>query len=129
MTVEPRPQLHVSWNEYDGMMSKIYRDIVDLISTEQCSGIYGIPSGGLVPAVSIHNHFNLPLLLSPIDGCIVIDDIVDTGSTFKHLTQYGRKLLLSIALARRFNSKYIPNICGLILSENDDRWITFPWES
>ena len=60
-----------------------------LFSGEGFDGIYGIPAGGLVPAVYLHYRLKLPLMLAPTERTLVVDDIVDTGLTMSHYISKG----------------------------------------
>lgn len=44
-------------------------------------GVYGVPRGGYYPAIRIANALDLHVLTQPIDGCLVVDDILDSGRT------------------------------------------------
>lgn len=45
------------------------------------TGVYGVPRGGLILAVMYSYRNNIPLLLAPQKGCLVIDDDIGTGLT------------------------------------------------
>lgn len=58
----------------------------------------------------------------------LIDDICDTGLTFKYLTEkcfFGLNIK-TISLYYRHNSLYSPDYYGTKLL--DDSWVVFPWE-
>jgi hypoxanthine phosphoribosyltransferase len=95
--------------------------------------ITGLPRGGLIPAVMISHKYGIKYI--PIEQAkllpqrsrhktLVVDDIADTGITFAEIHDYD---FLTLALAFRHNSKYVPDhYCELI---EDARWQVFPWES
>lgn len=99
-------------------------------------GIYGVPRGGLVPAVMIHHRLkNLKpdlLFFSSEEqikntSCklIVVDEIADTGKTFKLLKEkYPNAFYVS--LFKRYDSKFIPDLYFKEIEH--DSWIIFPWE-
>jgi hypoxanthine phosphoribosyltransferase len=92
------------------------------------TGVYGIPRGGLIPAVIISNLLNIPLLASPRDGCIVVDDIVDTGSTIKPYTfsHHDRKVT-TVTIAQKTTAEFRADLAFTEITP-DDGWVKFPWE-
>jgi len=51
------------------------------IDPHEYSGIYGVPRGGVYPAIALSALTGLPLSPRPVEGTLVVDDIVDTGAT------------------------------------------------
>ena len=45
------------------------------------SSIYGVPRGGLVPALMMARELDLPFVPEPVRGTLVVDDIMDSGAT------------------------------------------------
>lgn len=86
-------------------------------------GIYGIPAGGLVPAVYLHHLVELPLLLAPTKRTIVLDDIVDSGSSMSHYIKKGN---FTISLFCKLGGQWKPNKW---LREKTSKWVLFPWEN
>ena len=55
---------------------------------------------------------------------LVVDDIADSGETLLDLHDYD---FLTLTLAYRFDSKYVPDkYCDFI---EDKAWLVFTWES
>lgn len=100
---------------------------------EPIAYVTGLPRGGLIPAVLISHRYKINYIsladakLLPTrlrHKTLVVDDICDTGITFAEIDAYE---FLTLALAFRHNSKYIPDkYCELI---DDARWLVFPWEN
>lgn len=100
---------------------------------EPVSFVTGLPRGGLIPAILISHKYNIKYIniqdakLLPLrlrHKTLVVDDICDTGITFAEIKDYE---FLTLALAFRHNSKYVPDkYCELI---EDARWLIFPWEN
>ena len=92
-------------------------------------GVYGVPRGGIILAVLISHGLDVPMLFSPAAGCLIVDDICDTGETLVH---YYKN---SSAMEK---PKY--HITTMIYKENSlvkpeyywdkkyDSWVVFPWE-
>ena len=135
--------------------------VVDLLSQRlegTIDGIIAIGRGGLIPGtllgyklnkrvynfgISTYNgatrendytvYQDLSLDDLPASRFIVIDDICDTGNTFKIFTKlYNSDLHLSkhtftyVSLFAKDNSVENVNFYGL--SVPDDVWLVFPWE-
>ena len=99
-------------------------------SNTSCTGVYGLPRGGLVLAVMLSHRLNVPLLMSPAEDCIIVDDICDSGESLLHYvnnssgnckhryfitTLYGNK---NAAVQPDYYFKEKPH----------NTWIVFPWE-
>ena len=96
---------------------------IPLFASGRFDGIYGIPAGGLVPAVYLHHRVELPLLLAPTNRTIVFDDIVDSGSSISHYIKKGN---FTISLFFKVECQFKPNIW---LREKSTKWVLFPWEN
>ena len=59
----------VNWKEIEEYINKvsIYYQNKNVV------GVYGLPRGGLVFAVMLSHKMNIPLLLAPVNNCIIID--------------------------------------------------------
>ena len=86
-------------------------------------GVYGIPRGGCVMAAVISNRLNIPMLAAPCKGCIVVDDIADSGITLKHYKDCGYPIY---TWGYKTKSIVKPDWYYEIFKEDD--WIIFPWE-
>ena len=93
----------------------------------QPTGVYGIPRGGLFFAMLISYRLNIPMLLAPCDGCIVVDDIADSGRTLLHFTkndtQFNKYFITTMYYHER--SQVIPDFW--YMNKGTD-WIVFPYE-
>lgn len=113
------------WEDAEAYVRQVvlrYKDV-------QLSGVYGLPRGGVVLAVMISHALNIPMLMAPVPGCLIVDDICDTGESLVH---YAKN---SSAIDK---PKY--HITTMIYKENpivtpeyywgkkDNDWIVFPWE-
>lgn len=110
---------YVSWN-----------DIEDYISSLKCfiesgnfNGVYGPPRGGLIFAVMVSHRYNLPFLGAPQKGCLVIDDIVDTGDTALAWKNKGYTIT-----SMYFNSHSKVPVDFYYRNKND-KWIVYPYEN
>jgi hypoxanthine phosphoribosyltransferase len=110
---------HLSWQEFDQAVERI----AQLVGDRHCSGIHGIPRGGLVLAVALSHRLELRLLPEPRPGCLVVDDVFETGRTLEpHRELVGAELLVWI-------SKAEPQWWRAVEVTSSVEWIVFPWES
>ena len=72
----------VKWEDIDKYINKVSEQF----KNKNITGVYGLPRGGLVFAVMLSHKLNIPLLLAPITGCIIVDDICDSGESLLHYT-------------------------------------------
>ncbi len=94
---------------------------VEIRKYTEVRSIYGIPRGGLVPAVYLSHLTGLPIVDKPVlEETIVVDDIADTGQTLKEFSGY---LIATIHWHRQ--SVVMPDIW---VHEKKDEWIVYPWE-
>lgn len=93
------------------------------------NGVYGIPRGGCCIAVLFSHLLNIEYLTEPRSGCLIVDDISDTGNT---LLQYKDYQCTTFTAVAKEVSKMVPDYCGMFIPKEDkhtDAWVAFPWES
>jgi len=83
--------------------------------------IYGIPNGGIVPAVYLHHLTGLPLISRPGKNTLIVDDIADSGRTL--LPFMPRE---SVTIYYHKQSLVEPTIW---IYEKKAEWVKFPWET
>lgn len=98
--------------------------------------------GGLVPASYIAHRLDIKTVIhltnpreTPTEGLrtasvtehlLVLDDISDTGETFKSMTRYVKKGFSTAALYERHSTTYPCDFVGEKLLT--DEWVKFTWE-
>ena len=90
--------------------------------TKTLSGVYGIPRGGLCLAVKLSHLLNIPLLDLPQDGCLIVDDIYDSGKTLEKYKNYKNATYFVLI------SKKDPTWFDSYITMNNKEWIIFAWE-
>ena len=109
---------HLSWQDFDRAVERI----AQRTGERRFSGIHGIPRGGLVLAVALSHRLALPLLLKPQPGCLVVDDVFETGRSLAPYRKLaGAELLVWI-------SKAEPLWWQAVEVTDSAEWIVFPWE-
>lgn len=116
---------NLSWSDVEQYIEVVCKEYGD----KQLSGVYGVPRGGLVLAVMVSHRLKLPLLISPIRGCLIIDDICDSGETLLHYEQnssaMNKPLYHITTMMYKENALVKPEYYwGIKRTE----WIVFPWE-
>lgn len=110
---------NLSWRDFELAVEAI----VERYRGRQFSGVHGIPRGGLVLAVTLSHRLELPLLQSPEAGCLLVDDVYETGQTlepYRHLENCTTVVWLS---------KVAPQWWWAVDVSETEEWIVFPWEN
>ena len=118
--VEVDGKLFSYWDDIETVINEIVDKLNEL--KLPIDSVYGIPRGGLIPAVILSHKLDLPLTLTPTKNTLIVDDISDTGVT---LSQNDYKY--TVTLHMRKGSTYEPTIYGRFI--DSDKWIVYPWES
>ena len=117
---------YITWNAVD--------KFVETISTKyknKINGVYGLPRGGLTLAVMISNVMDIPMLASPCKGCLIVDDICDSGESLLHFVNnssnpdeaHQYEIVTMVYKKNKLN--VVPDYYEI---EKLDNWIVFPWE-
>ena len=107
---------YISWSEVEDFIKTLKTQI-----TDDCKGIYGIPRGGTVLATMLSYATGLPILHAPIRGCVIIDDIADSGKTLLHYKEKGYAI---VTMCYKATSVVKPDYYFKETAE----WVVFPWE-
>ena len=113
-------KVYYTWEQFDEDFIKI----LPRIRKWKPKGIYGIPKGGLILAVRLANVLNQPLLPEPKLGCLIVDDISDTGETLiniPNVTKYK-----TVTLFVKQGTVFMPNFFCRVCRR--DQWVVYPWE-
>ena len=109
----------LSWNEFNSCVTSI----TNACKGNQFSVVYGFPRGGLCLAVALSHSINIPLLDAMKPGCLVVDDVYETGKTLNQV------LVVPNTTTFVWFSKVQPEWWNAIEISNPDEWIVFPWEN
>ena len=128
-------------------IDELVKEIDNKVSSYKPTHIVGIARGGLVPAVMLSHHLNLPMetlgvsfrdnkathhtKFKPIKDAryLIVDDINDSGTTFKVVTDIFKNRRLNhrtAALINKEKSDFNVDFYGEMFYHDD--WINFPWE-
>lgn len=115
-----------SWEEVGAYLNAV----AERVDPNDFTGVYGIPRGGSVLAAWLSHKLYLPMLTKPQPGCIVIDDICESGTTLTEcLSDPEIGDICNCFITVMF---YRPGSCDdsvdYFFKRKDDCWIVFPWE-
>jgi len=98
--------------------------LADEVREHHFTTIYGVPRGGLVPAVYLSHLLTIPLTQEPgpPEETLIVDDIADSGQTLLPFYHKG------YALATLFYHKRSVIEPQFWIFEKENEWIVFPWE-
>jgi hypoxanthine phosphoribosyltransferase len=117
---------YVTWQMVDDFCDML----VSTYWNTDVPGVYGIPRGGSILAVIISHRLHIPMLASPVAGCLIVDDICDTGESLLHYIKNSSAL--NKPIYRIATMYYKENQLGVkpdIYGYNkEDKWTVFPWE-
>ncbi|MGM0480592.1 MAG: xanthine phosphoribosyltransferase [Pseudomonadota bacterium] len=140
-------EFFVSWEELHRATKELARR---QLPAEQYKGIIAVSRGGLVPTAIIARELNLRtidciavssydhdqqrdqlLTLKDVsatpdgEGFLVVDDLVDTGNTLKHLRQRLPKAKFITVYAKPSGMTLVDDY---VADLEQDTWIHFPWD-
>ena len=108
----------ITFKEYDNAISLLAQKIK--ASGKKYTAVYGIPRGGYYPAIQLSNILGIPAITSPISGVLVVDDIMDSGSTLTPYTQ-DKAVVYCKDTARATGQ-------GILFAEPFNEWLDIPDE-
>tara|TARA_R110002153_G_scaffold78525_1_gene200979 strand:+ start:870 stop:1262 length:393 start_codon:yes stop_codon:yes gene_type:complete len=111
---------YLTWMYVDRLTDIIASQIK--LNFKNVDSIYGIPRGGLIPAVMLSHKLGLPYSDKLTLTSLIVDDISDTGVTLKEFEGYNTAVLLH----KPHTSESVPTIYGESYQKDD--WVVFPWE-
>ena len=131
---------HYTWNEFDEDINHLYQQIKHWFTDDKKPKlIIGIARGGLIPAVALSHLLEIPFksttwqdrdggtkenIFIP-DDSLVVDDINDTGLTFKGVCTGFNTRFSTVSLWQRQSSLFDVDFRARLC---DNEWIVFPWE-
>ena len=123
---------YIDWNEINALVDRLCNKIYT--SDLGFKNIYGLPRGGLIPAVMLSHQLGIPMVKGDIGpDTLIIDDICDSGETLnkfvrKHQTLYSFPFNLKTAVLhyKPHTSCFEPTF--YVKKWDKDDWLVYPWE-
>lgn len=109
----------LAWDEFDRCIERI----THLCRKQKFCGVYGFPRGGLCLAVALSHSLNIPLLKKYKTGCLVVDDVYETGRTLREVEG------ISTITTYVWLSKVQPDWWNAVEISDATEWLVFPWEN
>ena len=109
----------LTWIQFDWAVETI----TARYAVHSFSGVYGVPRGGVCLAVALSHSLALPWLPDPKEGCLVVDDVYETGQTLSSIRdQVDANFVVWV-------SKVPPEWWNAAITISPDEWLVFPWEN
>lgn len=109
---------YITWNDVEDFIKYLEENL----DFSKFNGVYGPARGGLIFAAIISNRYNLPYLGAPQTGCLIVDDICDTGNTALCWKEKGYTIA---TMYYKQGALVTPDIWW---KEKTDKWLVFPIE-
>lgn len=118
-------KIFYSWDEIEELVDLLCEQI--LKSGKQIEYIFGMPRGGLIPAVMLSHKLNIPMTQDPNQSnVLVVDDICDSGETFKKFHIEYPNAKFACLHFKPHTSVFNPDLAANKFFSN--YWISYPWE-
>ena len=116
-------KVYLTWDDVYELLDKLHKQVGD-----KANMVTGIPRGGIILAVLYSHRFNVEYfdnISNHYPHLLVIDDIADTGKTFK---KYHDELSVPMYASLHYKKQSIfkPNY---FVQEVGPEWIVYPWEN
>lgn len=120
---------YLKWNDFNNAVKIISEKILVITAKNEDEFVlYGEPRGGLCLSVAISHQTGLPMVaeLCKAQGksIIWIDDIIDSGTTYRHSLEKFGKDALYVCWIDRLG---VSDVCAVL--EQSSEWVVFPWEN
>ena len=112
---------YLDWQYIDDAVTNLAHQIKS--SGLNIEHIFGMPRGGLIPAVMLSHKLNIPLFKTGMildNKVLIVDDICDSGVT---LQKYN---VTTATIHYKQSAMVEPNFYYSLTPE--DKWLVYPWE-
>ena len=110
----------LSWAQFD----KAVQLMASRFANSAVTGVYGIPRGGLCLAVALSHAIDRPLLSTPEQSALIVDDVYETGRTLLALKSQVPQASFAVWV-----SKGSPDWWTAAVVADSSEWVVFPWEN
>jgi hypoxanthine phosphoribosyltransferase len=120
----------MSWDEIDRAIHSLTEHIKNL----GIKYIYGVPRGGLIPAVMLSHRIGAKLVdqeqleVDRPEKLLIIDDIFETGLTMSFYKETYPNAQYVCLFCKQKDMSRLMNSPIQILQELGNDWVVFPWE-
>jgi len=125
---------YLNWITIENLVNTLHRVIIE--SEKKFDNIYGLPRGGLIPAVMLSHKMKIPLIQQKeiTSNTLIVDDICDSGETLdklikKYQTLYSFPFNLKTAVLHYKPHTSIIEPTFYACKFKSDDWVVYPWEN
>jgi hypothetical protein len=123
-----RRHVKYSCSEFKADMDNLEQEIKS--TGKKYKWVYGLPRGGLIPAVVFSHRLKLKLLLTlkekhVPEQTLIVDDISDTGKSLLKIPKIHRYDVATIYI--KIDTKFVPKWHTRVAKKNE--WIVYWWEN
>lgn len=118
----------LTWAQIDNAVAAMADYCLSL--NKKFTGVLGLAKGGLIPATMLAYKLNLPLLMNPVEDCIIVDDDCWSGVSLMQFNREGMdKLPYTILLiADRYTANTgKPSLAHFAYMTLPPVDVIFPW--
>ena len=116
-------KIYLTWDDINVLLDRLHEQVGD-----KARLVTGIPRGGAILAILYSHRFGVEYfnnVSNHYPQLLVIDDIADTGETFKKYHDECPKPMYA-SLHYKKQSVFIPDYT---VEEVGPEWIVYPWEN
>ena len=110
----------LSWQQFDQAVHSLASHFDGIV----CSGVFGVPRGGLCLAVALSHALEQPLLPQPAADALIVDDVYETGRTLEALREQFPDAFFAVWI-----SKCQARWWTTVEVSAAEEWLVFPWEN
>lgn len=121
----------VTWTQFSDMCNTI-ADHARRYQEIPVKAVFGIPNGGIYPAIAIAKELKVPVVPVPGPNTLIVDDVIDSGETMeKYVRLIGvhPTMRLAALCVKTSAPKWVDS--GVITGDFPvfSAWVVFPWET
>ena len=110
----------LSWAQFDQAVQLL----ASRFANSAVTGVYGVPRGGLCLAVALSHAIDRPMLSSPEQSALIVDDVYETGRTLKALKAQVPQASFAVWVSKGCTDWWT----AAVVAESSE-WVVFPWEN
>ena len=110
----------LTWAQFDQAVQLL----ASRFAKSAVTGVYGVPRGGLCLAVALSHAMDRPMLSSPEQSALIVDDVYETGRTLKALKAQVPQASFAVWVSKGCTDWWT----AAVVAESSE-WVVFPWEN
>ena len=110
----------LTWAQFDQAVQLL----ASRFAKSAVTGVYGVPRGGFCLAVALSHAMDRPMLSSPEQSALIVDDVYETGRTLKALKAQVPQASFAVWVSKGCTDWWT----AAVVAESSE-WVVFPWEN